>query len=160
MFNVMRITLSLLLVASAAFAKDMYPQGPHLNETPGVLCNHADSIRYPEKIKYCTRNVDSQLKRQIIKEYDEKFGYSIRQMDRMRFKIDHLIPLCAGGANDKGNLWPQHESVYNITDPLEPLICTKMSEGRLKQADAIKLIIHAKTHLDQVDDVIRQVNAM
>lgn len=158
--NMLRFVLALLFVSSAAFAKDMFPQNPHLDTTPGVLCNTPDSIRYPEKIKYCSRNVDSSLKRDIIKEYDEKFGYSIRQMDRMRFKIDHLIPLCAGGANDRKNLWPQHESVYSITDPLEPLICTKMSEGRLKQADAVKLVIYAKTHLDEVNKIIQQVEAM
>ena len=78
----------------------------------------------------------------------------------MDFKIDHLIPLCAGGANDEDNLWPQHKSVYNITDALEPVVCEKMAAGRLKQAEAVKLILQAKMHLDQVPSILKQIKRM
>jgi hypothetical protein len=76
-------------------------------------------------------------------------------MNRADFKIDHFIPLCAGGSNDSVNLWPQHKNVYEITDPIEPLLCAKMAQGRLSQTDAIKLIVRAKTDLSQVALVIK-----
>jgi hypothetical protein len=65
-----------------------------------------------------------------------------------------------GGSNDTVNLWPQHKSVYEITDPVEPLICKKMAAGTLKQADAVQLIIRAKTYLNQVPGVLRILNSL
>ena len=134
-----------------------FPKNPNLVETPGKLCSHPTALRYPEKIAYCERNVDTYTKNTVITKYDKLFGYSIRQMNRGDFKIDHLIPLCAGGANDEENLWPQHKSVYEITDQLEPILCEKMAAGRLKQADAIKLIMQAKMNLDQASVILKQI---
>ena len=121
--------------------------------TPGSLCESSRQVRYPERIKYCSRDVDSSTKRQVIREYNERLGYDIQPGDRHEFKIDHLIPLCAGGSNQKSNLWPQHETVYVITDDLEQLICVKMAQGVLLQARAIELLMRAKMHLDEADDV-------
>lgn len=137
-----------------------FPKGPNAQVTPGELCNRPDALRYPERIAYCNRDVDSILKNDIIQTYDRQFGYRISTMPRAQFKIDHYIPLCAGGGNDRQNLWPQHESVYTITDPLEPLICSKMAAGRLKQAAAVALVKKAKNDLTKVADVIRYVNAL
>jgi hypothetical protein len=81
-------------------------------------------------------------------------------MPRGKFKIDHYIPLCMGGSNERANLWPQHESVYTITDPLEQALCAKMSEGKLLQSAAIDLIRQAKNHLDQAPDILARVQAM
>ena len=139
---------------------DKFPEGPQLQVTPGSFCDHADQVRYPERVAVCQRNVKHELKQDIIAEYDKQFGYSIRSMDRQKFKIDHLIPLCAGGGNSRENLWPQHESIYNITDPLEPLICGKMAAGKLLQAKAAEIIIYAKTHLDQVPTVMKELEAL
>ena len=50
--------------------------------TPGIRCQHADEVRYPEKIAYCERNVSSSTKRSVIKEYDDKLGYNIENLDR------------------------------------------------------------------------------
>ena len=100
------------------------------------------------------------LKVQIIKNYDEQLGYTIERMDRQAFKIDHLIPLCVGGANDVANLWPQHMTVYVITDPLEAELCKKMSAGRLKQVEAVKLVLTAKRHLEQAPSIVRYVQSL
>ncbi|MBC7537554.1 MAG: hypothetical protein H7281_01940 [Bacteriovorax sp.] len=81
-------------------------------------------------------------------------------MDRKDFKIDHLIPLCAGGANSTENLWPQHKTVYEITDPLKPVLCQKMQAGKLLQVDAVKLIIQAKMNLDQVSTIMKKLNSL
>ncbi len=141
-------------------ANGKFPIGPDAKITPGSVCSNPDSVRYPEHIKYCERNVDSQLKRSIFAEYDKTLGYSMRTMNRMDFKIDHYIPLCAGGSNDRINLWPQHKSVYDITDPMEPLICGKMSEGRLAQAKAIELIKTGKNDLNKVPEILKYLESL
>lgn len=137
-----------------------YPKGPHAEVTPGTLCNAPDAYRYPEKIAYCKRDVNSFLKKEIIRQYDEQFGYSIGSMERNDFKIDHYIPLCAGGGNEQANLWPQHKSVYAITDPMEPLVCGKMAEGKLSQKDAIELIRQGKNDLSKVDAIIEHLQSL
>lgn len=159
----LQIAVLLLLSLSQAFAGqpgERFPKNPDLTETTGELCSNPSERRYPENIAYCERDVDSYTKKAIIAKYDTLFGYKIRTMDRMDFKIDHLIPLCAGGANTEKNLWPQHKSVYNITDPIEPLLCEKMKEGKLKQAEAVKIILQAKTNLDQVPALIKKLNSL
>jgi hypothetical protein len=116
--------------------------------------------RYPENIIYCERNVDTHLKQQIIREYDEKFGYEIRQMNRMDFKIDHYIPLSIGGANNKENLWPQHKSVFEVTDPLEHLLSEKIKIGAITQVEAVRVIKDAKNNLDKVPELIEYVQSL
>lgn len=157
------LALAVLVLSTLSFQfsfADSFPTGPALQVTPGKLCDHPNAYRYPEKIAYCDRDVNPALKRQIIEDYDRKFGYRIESMPRNEFKIDHFIPLCVGGSNDVTNLWPQHESVYTITDPLEEALCDKMYHGKLLQKDAVKLIIEAKTHLDEAPAILAQVNAL
>ena len=110
---VLLFTLSFSAVVSA---KD-YPTGPEVSITPGKLCDKPESYRYPEQIPYCVRDVSRETKEINIAEYDQKFNYHIANLPRGDFKIDHFIPLCVGGSNDIVNLWPQHKSVYEITDP-------------------------------------------
>lgn len=157
----MFITFS-LLVLSVAFAENQnrFPNNPNLTETPGQLCSKSDSHRYPENISYCERNVDTYTKNAVIQKYDQLFGYQIGSMARKDFKIDHLIPLCAGGSNEVVNLWPQHKSIYMITDPLEPILCQKMKEGKLIQKNAVQLIIQAKMNLDEVPAILKKINSL
>jgi hypothetical protein len=154
------LLLALLVISSISSAYDnRFPQAPDLKETPGKLCNKTGTTRYAERVSYCSRNVDSYLKVEIIKHYDVALGFQIRAMNRGDFKIDHLIPLCAGGSNDEDNLWPQHKSIYEITDPIEPLICDRMAEGSLSQAEAVRMIIYAKTHLEEAEQIILQLHS-
>lgn len=157
---VIAMTLSLAPAgASEAFAKS-FPHAPRPEMTPGSLCESGSTSRYPQHIRYCSRSVDSRLKNEIIRDYDQEFGYGVRAMPRGDFKIDHYIPLCAGGSNDRDNLWPQHKSVYSITDPLEQVLCEKMATGRLKQADAINLIREAKNNLPQAPVILQQIRSL
>ena len=78
-------------------------------------------------------------------------------MDRQEFKIDHFIPLCMGGGNDVANLWPQHRTVYEVTDPLEDQLCQLMSLGDMDQAKAIETIRYAKHHLDEAKGIEDQM---
>jgi hypothetical protein len=155
--------VSFILVAIfsiSAQAKSIYPKNPDPRLTPGSVCKQANYYRYPERIAYCNRNVDKSEKQQVIRNYEQQLGYRIDRGQRGSFKIDHLIPLCAGGSNEMDNLWPQHKTVYDITDPMEPLICEKMAEGRLKQARAIELIHRAKNDLSQVPQVMAELNSL
>lgn len=142
-----------LLVSTSLFAsieyKAEYPKGPDALMTPGSLCERPDAYRYPEKIPYCNRDVDSSLKADIFQNYRND-GYKLDPKDRSSYKIDHLIPLCAGGSNNEDNLWPQHKSVYEITDPMEPAACDAMKAGKIKQAEVVKLILAAKKDLSLV----------
>ncbi len=135
-----------LFVSTPLFAADTFPTSPDSALTPGSLCKKADKIRYPEQIAYCSRDVKSDRKKQVIQTYESQLGFEIMQTGREHFKIDHYFPLCMGGSNESDNLWPQHESVYKYTDPLEPIICQKMAEGKLKQAEAIEIIRKAKAN--------------
>lgn len=152
------VQLILLINANANEAR--FPTNPNLNETPGELCSHPDTLRYPEKIAYCERDVDTYTKKAVIQKYDHVLGYRISTMNRGEFKIDHLIPLCAGGANTESNLWPQHKSVYSKTDPVEPLLCQKMLEGKLRQSDAVKIIIEAKMNLNKIPEILKKLNQL
>jgi hypothetical protein len=159
-----KVILGLLFFAITqivtAQQQSSFPLGPNPEMTPGALCTTPDGYRYPEHIPYCNRNVTTDEKNQIINAYDTQLGFSINTMDRQDFKIDHFIPLCAGGANEAANLWPQHKSVYAITDPIEPAICGKMEAGRLKQADAVELVKRAKLNLSEAPAILEQINAL
>jgi len=128
--------------------------------TPGSVCTNPDSHRYPEKINYCRRDVTTGEKWAVIETYNRKFGYGINAKNRGDFKIDHLIPLCMGGSNEQSNLWPQHKSIYPITDPLEELSCSKMGEGVLKQERAIELIKEVKMDLSKAEEVTEYLESL
>ncbi len=161
--NRLLIVLGLLVSTSAFSAQPAgapYPQNPVYQLTPGSLCAQPTEYRYPERIPYCERQVSSQAKVEIIRMYDQRLGYRISQMNRQEFKIDHYVPLCMGGSNGVNNLWPQHQTVYQYTDPLEPVLCDKMSQGRLKQKDAIDLIRRAKANLAEVARIFQYAQSL
>lgn len=148
-----------MTLSVSVWAASIYPENPDTKITPGSYCTHADEIRYPEKIVYCKRHVSTGAKWAVIEKYNEQ-GFRIESSDRSQFKIDHYIPLCAGGSNNPNNLWPQHQSVYEITDPLEGLACEKMAQGRLLQKRAIELIMRAKLHLEEAPSIQATIEAM
>jgi hypothetical protein len=131
-----------------------YPDGPNTNKTPGAICENESEYRYPEHIKYCERNVSTSTKNKIIAEYDKEFGFDCQKMNRGDFKIDHFIPLSIGGSNDVKNLWPQHKSVYKITDPLESEVANLIVKAKIKQADAIRVIKECKLNLGRCPELL------
>jgi len=142
-----------LFVSISAWAGAGFPTSPDPRLTPGSLCHDPDKYVYPEHIPHCERAVSTKTKILVIKKYD-RLGYGVGSMERNQFKIDHYIPLCAGGGNSPDNLWPQHESVYEITDPMDSLVCQKMARGKLKQAEAVQLIQTGKADLSRVPQII------
>ena len=147
-----------LSFSSGAFAVGNFPIAPDASMTPGALCNRPTEYRYAEHIAYCERNVSSSTKAAIIHQYDVSFGYSIEQMTRTDFKIDHFIPLCMGGANEVTNLWPQHKSVYEKTDQIEEKLCELMLLGDMKQDEAVANIRHVKFHLEEAAQLLNDLN--
>ena len=143
---VVSLLLSFTFAQAGKIQSDLYPAHPHPELTPGELCQTASEYRYPEKIKYCERDVASETKRQIIRIYDSKLGYAISSLPREEFKIDHFIPLCMGGSNSTKNLWPQHVSVYEQTDHYEAEICESLRDGHISQAKAVETIRQIKLH--------------
>lgn len=63
------------------------------------------------------------------------------------YEIDHLVPLCLGGADDASNLWPQPrrsiEPKWNAEakDRLERELCSLVCDGLLDLGDAQEAII-------------------
>jgi hypothetical protein len=147
--------LLILILISSSLHADVsaireFPVAPESMLTPGSLCDRPDSYRYPERIPYCERDsLDTRIKDEVFKEYREN-GYRLNPKHRSDYKIDHLIPLCAGGSNREDNLWPQHKTLYVLTDPLEPLGCDKLKQGKITQAVLVHLIISAKVNLSLV----------
>ena len=148
----------LVLVTNFSLAQSIqeFPMGPIEELTPGELCTHPDSYRYPENIAYCERNVTSEEKAQVFANYRLQ-GYRLDPNTRSSYKIDHYIPLCAGGSNNFENLWPQHMSIYQQTDDLEQLGCNKMKEGKILQKNLIILIKRAKLNLSEVPEILKNL---
>ncbi len=150
-------TLSILSTISPIFA-DSYPSVPDKEVTPGSLCDTPDDYRYREKIIYCNRSVSREKKREIFDLYEKEFGYSFtfaNQQEREAFKIDHHIPLCAGGSNYDTNLWPQHRVIYLATDPVEQVICEELASGNILQSYAVNLIKYLKQNPREAHQVGR-----
>ncbi len=139
-------------------ANSEFPIGPDNSVTPGSLCDRPTTYRYGERIAYCERNVDTNLKKEIFRVYRDQLHYRLNPQNRSQYKIDHLIPLCAGGSNKQNNLWPQHQSVYQVTDPLEGVGCEQLKAGRITQQALIKLIMDAKRSLNKAPEALRYLN--
>lgn len=84
---------------------------PNPQLTPGSFCSPDDpdfkEFRYAENVAVCERNVTTQRKDQIMRDY----GYPVNT--RQNYEIDHCIPLSLGGSNHDDNLWPQPRDEHN-----------------------------------------------
>ncbi len=155
-----RLTFCLVFFSLAsASATEPYPDRPDAALTPGSLCAERHQTRYPERIPVCERSVDVETKENIVRNYDD-LGYRIGAIGRRRFKIDHFIPLCMGGSNEMDNLWPQHETIYPLTDALEAACCEKMADGRLTQDRAIQYIREGKADPELAPVLVREVESL
>lgn len=72
--------------------------------------------RYPEHIAYCERDVTTQTKNDVFATYRNELGFKLDVRNRANYKIDHFIPLCAGGSNHEDNLW--RNVTWQIPDDL------------------------------------------
>ena len=160
----MHLLLILLFASFSLYAEASsireFPVAPDRMLTPGSLCDRPDSYRYPERIPYCERDsMDTRVKDEVFREYRDQ-GYRLNPQRRSDYKIDHLVPLCAGGSNREDNLWPQHKSLYVKTDPLEPLGCEKLKQGRISQSILVRLIISAKMNHSLVQPTLEYLRKL
>ena len=136
-----------------------YPMKPDRRLTPGSLCDQPIEYRYQERIAYCGRDVETALKNDVFVAY-RKLGFVLSSSTRADYKIDHYIPLCLGGSNYQNNLWPQHISIYSITDPLEAKVCEKLAQKKLKHAEALKILMAVKNDLSLATVAMRKLQAL
>ncbi|WPU66759.1 HNH endonuclease signature motif containing protein [Peredibacter starrii] len=153
--------LSLFALATQVLAAANYPVRPDRRLTPGKFCEPqlATEYRYQEQIPYCARDVSSELKDEIFQSY-RRLGFSLNSVQRSDYKIDHYIPLCLGGSNDKANLWPQHVSVYSITDSIEALSCEKLQQNRISRRDAVTVLLTVKNDLSKAKEAMKYLRSL
>ncbi len=140
-------SLLLLCLTYNSHAGNAYPRSPDAGLTPGSLCLSPDSHRYPEQIPYCERDVSWANKELVFINY-RKLGFSLSG-DRGQYKIDHLIPLCAGGSNNDNNLWPQYRTISARTDLIEMWGCEVLAKGKITQKELVELVLKAKLDLKE-----------
>jgi hypothetical protein len=72
--------------------------------------------------------------------------YGLPEGAHPQYEVDHLIPLCLGGADSDVNLWPEPrrsiEPVWNAErkDELEARMCALACSGALDVAEAQRMI--------------------
>ncbi len=89
------------------------------------------------------RSVQSSEKNQVYQEYSITGSHPVGS-----YEVDHFYPLCAGGANDLKNLWPEPAAnVWNgadygfhTKDKLETYICAQIKAGKLDPAVAYQKV--------------------
>lgn len=116
------LVLAIILAGFPAFAEDL-PIRPDPSITPGLVastdpndvCGKVDGLTYSQR----HRDTTQKMKDEVYAAYHvDKAGRD--------FEVDHLVPLCLGGADDLKNLWPQegwqHPSFHD-KDRLETYAC-------------------------------------
>lgn len=92
------------------------------------------------------RHVSDVMKRRAFANYrltgndDESQG--CKQNRGRRYEVDHLVPRCAGGADEPANLWPQCWSgKWNASDKdaLEVKVCKLLCNGNMTLQQAHEL---------------------
>ena len=105
---------------------------PNPNLTPGVARQVTQDTLCTTSTKL-VRHTSAETKRQVYAEYGLKplFGDGCTGPSHSCYEVDHLIPLEAGGADVKSNLWPQlYDGINNAHDKdklenyLHKQICT------------------------------------
>lgn len=119
-----------------------FPFTPDSEKTTGSLCSASnpdfERYRYEERIPYCGRNVDREMKDKV---YD---AYGVPRGCRKDYTIDHFIPLSIGGTNSFNNLWPEHKSIKFLRQNLENDLYKQISKGEISQAEAVRIVTEAK----------------
>ncbi len=138
------LTALVLLVLAAGLQLGL---AADLTLTPGVVRDLSVETICKTKWGRDRRLVTAAMKRQVFENYGLKGNADASQGCKLdkhgrRYEVDHLVPRCAGGADDVKNLWPQcYSGEWNavMKDRLEVLACKKICKGELsvKEAQAL-----------------------
>lgn len=133
----MRRLLALALLAGVAVASvNPEPIRPAPGSTPGaILTTDAVKVCVPG-YSDTVRKVSSATKRKVFA------TYGIRNPEKGRYEIDHLVPLSLGGSNHITNLWPQSYGTETVNaktkNRLEWRLYALVCDGKVKLKDAQK----------------------
>lgn len=132
----------LVSAAAALFVPDALSGGsgeiPDSALTPGLVAGaSAAEICTPHGLTYSRahRQTTREMKLAVVREY----GHRPHDGDS---EIDHLVPLCLGGADDIKNLWWQPGNghgtawTYHLKDRLEAEACREVCAGQVDLATA------------------------
>jgi hypothetical protein len=120
--------------------------------TPGKAATlSVDDLNRPYKCKSgpCTYSKFHRpgLKASTKRDVYETYGYE--PDDHPSGEVDHVYPLCAGGSNDKANLWFQPEENpwkgrnfgFKEKDALEAWVCRQIKAGELEPQQAYSRLV-------------------
>ena len=122
---------SLAVFAGAlAFALAGSPELPDRSVSPGLvastdvneICGREGGLTYSQRHRQTTR----EMKNAVLAEYGLHGPF--------RGEIDHIVPLCLGGADDVRNLWPQQS--FHQKDALEAYACRMVCAGKVAIGEA------------------------
>ncbi len=133
------LTFSLLFSSVAIAQVDL----PNKDVTPGAILNTDLSKVCVSNYSKGVRDVSESLKKKVYKLYNVPVEQRGSYNGVMVSKIDHLVPLSIGGANDITNLWPHYFNVpsgYGVLkkNKLENYIKVKMCNGGITQEKAFQ----------------------
>jgi hypothetical protein len=132
------VFLAICLLGVFAAAADLgWPTHPNPTLTPGKraatdireVCATEGNLSYSRR----HRATAPALKAWVFREYGIE---PPQRPSRSEWEIDHLIPLCLGGADEAANLWPQNQATYREKDRLEAHACREVCAGRLSLSEA------------------------
>ena len=126
-----------LALASPAWADSGILQDPTL--TPG-------SVRTTDVGEICS--TDTRSLRHWSRDRDDHIlaEYGLPVGSHPTFEVDHLVPLCLGGADSDANLWPEPRRSIEPTwsaerkDDLEARMCSLVCAGELDVVEAQRMM--------------------
>lgn len=133
-----RVLPVLLILTLSVRALSTQINCPNASETPGALCSindpDFDSVQATGNIAHCKRHLSVSAKKTIA------IKYGVPRAKWKEYEFDHLIPLCAGGASNTQNIWPQPLSQAKKKDTIERSVCRKVARGKMTQREAVREI--------------------
>ena len=132
------LLLLALLISANAWAEAGALPNPKL--TPGVARQVTQDTLCTSSTKL-VRHTTSETKKQVYAEYGLKptLGDNCSGPSHSCYEVDHLIPLEAGGADVKSNLWPQKYDGSNNAhdkDKLENFLHKQICENKMTMQQA------------------------
>jgi hypothetical protein len=103
---------------------------PNPKLTPGEIADISPVCGPTDGLRHWSRERDNDVLR----------SYGIVAGPHPGYEIDHLVPLCLGGADTIKNLWPQLRKEAQAKDKLEAELCRMACKGEIDTAEAQEAI--------------------